>query len=119
LGQTTISEEEFRYIGTVLNLFFPNLEIVHTICSATAERQQALRELLSETDAVIIAGSKESANTHSLFKIAQESGKPCVLIERASDIPPIFRNYKTIGLSAGASTPDSVIEEIEAALHNG
>jgi 4-hydroxy-3-methylbut-2-enyl diphosphate reductase len=118
LGQTTISEEEFRDIGDAINLFFPNLEIVQTICGATTERQQALRDLLAVTDAVIIAGGKESANTRRLLAIARKSGKPCALVEHTSDIPSFFRNYKTIGLSAGASTPDSVIDEIEAALLN-
>jgi 4-hydroxy-3-methylbut-2-enyl diphosphate reductase len=118
LGQTTISEEEYSSIGNVINLFFPNLEIVQTICSATTDRQQALRELLLETDAVIIAGGKESANTRRLLAIAQSSGKPCALVEHAGDIPSSFCNYQTIGLSAGASTPDSVIDEIEAALYS-
>jgi 4-hydroxy-3-methylbut-2-enyl diphosphate reductase len=118
LGQTTISEEEFCKIGDVINLFFPNLEVIQTICAATTDRQQALRELLAITDAVIIAGGKASANTRRLLVIAQASGKPCALVEHIGDIPSAFYTYKTIGISAGASTPDSVIDEIEAALHN-
>ena len=99
-------------------MFFPNLEIVQTICAATKERQQAMFDLLDQVDAVIIAGGKESANTHRLLLIAQESGKPCIIAEEKSQIPLDFYNYKTVGLSAGASTPDSVIEEIESELMN-
>jgi len=117
LGQTTICEEEFAAIGNEIKKYFPNLQIEDTICSAVKERQIALRELLNETEAVIIAGGKDSANTRRLLSIAKESGKPCALIETAEEIPKDFFNYKTIGLCAGASTPDSVIDEIEGKLY--
>jgi 4-hydroxy-3-methylbut-2-enyl diphosphate reductase len=116
LGQTTISEELYRSIGDAIGIFFPNLEVIQTICASTKERQQAIRDLLNEVDAVIIAGGRKSANTNRLLEIARESGKPCVLVENVGEIPPEFYTYKTVGISAGASTPDSVIEEIEQAL---
>ena len=116
LGQTTISEDEYSRIGKEIKKYFPNLEIIDTICAATADRQQALRELLNKADAVIVAGGKDSANTRCLFSIAQDSGKPCALIEDSGEIPAAFYSYKTIGLCAGASTPDSVIDEIEKKL---
>jgi 4-hydroxy-3-methylbut-2-enyl diphosphate reductase len=118
IGQTTISEEEYRNIGAEIKKYFPDLEIVNTICSATAERQQALRELLINADAVVIAGGKESANTRRLLAIARESGKPCVMVERAAEIPENFYSFNTVGLCAGASTPDSLIDEIELDLNN-
>jgi 4-hydroxy-3-methylbut-2-enyl diphosphate reductase len=116
IGQTTISQDEYRNIGNEIKKYFPNLETVNTICAATAERQQALRELLNEAEAVIIAGGKESANTRRLLLIAQESGKPCALVERVEEIPRDFFGFKTVGISAGASTPDTLINEIESAL---
>lgn len=116
LGQTTIREEEYLKIGEEIKKYFLNLEIVNTICAAAAERQKALRKMLDNADAVIIAGGKESANTRILFEIAKETGKPCVLAESARDIPDIFHTFQTVGISAGASTPDSVISEIELEL---
>jgi len=116
LGQTTISEKEYSVIGEAIKLFFPNLEIIQTICSATTERQQALCEIINKADAVIIAGGKESANTRRLFAIAQKTGKPCVLVEDAKEIPKSFFSYGTVGISSGASTPDYVIDEIEREL---
>ena len=116
IGQTTISPEEYHAIGKAITHFFPNLEITQTICAATGERQDSLRELLGKTDAVIIAGGKESSNTRRLYSIAQESGKPCALVETAADIPPEFYQFKKIGLAAGASTPDTVIDEIENSI---
>jgi len=115
IGQTTISSEEYQSIGQAITRYFPNTEIVQTICAATKERQDSLKALLEKVDAVIIAGGKASANTRRLYDIAAASGKPSILAESANDIPPEFLKYKTIGLSAGASTPDFVIEEIEGA----
>jgi 4-hydroxy-3-methylbut-2-enyl diphosphate reductase len=116
LAQTTISAEEYQAIGEAISQYFPGLEIVQTICAATRERQDSLRELLGKTDAVVIAGGKDSANIRRLFAIAQESGKPCAIVETAGDIPPDFFRFETVGLAAGASTPDSVIDEVEKAL---
>jgi 4-hydroxy-3-methylbut-2-enyl diphosphate reductase len=116
LGQTTISEKEYKKIGAEIYNYFPNLEIEQTICAATSERQEALKDLLTKVDAVIIVGGKESANTRRLLAIAKESGKPCLLAESAADIPKEFFNYGVVGISAGASTPDSVIDEIEKVL---
>lgn len=113
LGQTTISEKEYSLIGEAVRNYFPDVEIINSICDATKERQNALRRLLEQVEAVIIAGSKDSANTGRLLAIAQESGKPCVLVENCSQIPAYFQHYKTVGLSAGASTPDSLIVDIE------
>jgi 4-hydroxy-3-methylbut-2-enyl diphosphate reductase len=116
LGQTTISEEEYAGIGYAIKKYFPDIEIMQTICAATADRQDALRELLNLVDAVVVAGGKESANTRRLFAIAKESGKPCVLAEKTQDIPESFFSCKTAGICAGASTPDSTIDEIEFEL---
>jgi len=116
LGQTTISNEEYLRIGEIIKIFFPNLEIIDSICPATLERRNALRELLKQVDAVVIIGGKESANTRRLLSIAEESGKPCVLIENSNEIPPSFRSCETVGLCAGASTPDSLIDEVEKEL---
>jgi len=116
LGQTTFSQEEYFSIGEAVKKFFPDLEIVQTICAATANRQQALRELLDECEAVLIAGGKDSANTRRLLAIAQESGKPCALVEKPSDIPHDFFYFETVGICAGASTPDSAVNEIEIEL---
>jgi len=116
IGQTTISEEEYAVIGEAIKKYFPVLEIIKTICSATKDRQQALRDLLSKVDAVLVAGGKDSANTRRLLAIAAESGKPCALIESAGEIPAVFKTFGTVGLCAGASTPDIVIDEIEQGL---
>ena len=115
IAQTTLRAEEYRAIGENVQRFFPSLQIVNSICMATMDRQNALREL-ANVDAVIIAGSRESANTQRLLSLAREMGKPAWLTEAVTDIPPEIAAYKIVGLSAGASTPDDLIDAIEEAL---
>jgi 4-hydroxy-3-methylbut-2-enyl diphosphate reductase len=118
IGQTTISPEEYQAIGEGIRRFFPDLEIADTICGATRDRQEALRELCGQVDAVIVAGGRESSNTRRLLAIARSRGKPCWLVEGVEDIPRDIAAYQTVGLCAGASTPDRVINDIEKALYS-
>lgn len=116
LGQTTISPEEYRLIGGAIQRYFPELEIIDTICKATKERQEALKELCGKVDALVVVGGKESANTRRLLAIAHAQGKPAWLVESSKDIPSEVRSYPVVGISAGASTPDVIIDQIEKAL---
>jgi 4-hydroxy-3-methylbut-2-enyl diphosphate reductase len=116
LGQTTISPGEYAGIGEAIRPFFPDLEIVDSICAATGDRQEALRELCGQVDAVLVAGGRESANTRRLLAIAGASGKKAWLVENAAEIPPGAAAFPVIGLSAGASTPDETVDEIERVL---
>jgi 4-hydroxy-3-methylbut-2-enyl diphosphate reductase len=118
IGQTTISAEEYQTIGEAIIKFFPSLEITQTICPATRERQDSLRELMDRVDAVIVVGGKESANTRRLFAIAETAGKTCAIVESPSDIPPEFFTFNTVGIAAGASSPGAVIDAVEQALMN-
>jgi 4-hydroxy-3-methylbut-2-enyl diphosphate reductase len=116
LGQTTISPQEYAGIAREIRRFFPGLEVIGSICGATRDRQEALRELSGQADAFVIAGGRESANTRRLLAIAEGCGKRAWLAETAADIPPEVRAYAVIGLSAGASTPDEALDGIEQAL---
>jgi 4-hydroxy-3-methylbut-2-enyl diphosphate reductase len=116
LGQTTLASDEYGAIERGIRRYFPDLVTVDTICEATADRQDALRELCARTEGLIIAGGRESANTRRLLAIAQKQGKPAWLTEQAAEIPPEVYRLGTVGLSAGASTPDEAIDAIERAL---
>jgi 4-hydroxy-3-methylbut-2-enyl diphosphate reductase len=116
IGQTTIRPEEYAAIGKAIGKYL-DLELVDTICGATRERQDALRELCAQVEAVVIAGGRGSSNTRRLLEIARSLGKPCWLVESAADLPAGIGAFKTLGLSAGASTPDTVIGEIESVLN--
>jgi 4-hydroxy-3-methylbut-2-enyl diphosphate reductase len=116
LGQTTLSPGEYRAIGEAIRPFFPDLRVEDTICGATRDRQDALTELCGKAEAVIVAGGRDSANTRRLLSMARALGKPAWLAESAGDVPREIAGYAVVGLSAGASTPDEVIDEIEGAL---
>jgi 4-hydroxy-3-methylbut-2-enyl diphosphate reductase len=118
LGQTTISAEEYHRIGAEILPYFPDIEIIDTICNATKDRQEALKKLCENADALVIAGGKESANTRRLLAIARNQNKPAWLVESPEDLPPEAGVYSAVGLSAGASTPDDLIDQIEKALYD-
>lgn len=112
LCQTTFSLEEFSEIAEVLSKKIKNLKVMNTICPATRERQEALQKLCPEVDGVLVVGGKNSANTKRLLQIAQENCKKACLIETAAEIPQVFFALEKVGITAGASTPDSVIEKV-------
>ena len=116
IAQTTIKREEYRAIAEILNSKIPDLTILETICPATDERQEALLKLVEEVDAILVIGGGNSANTRRLLQTAIDSDKPAWLAESADDIPQDVYQYGTIGLAAGASTPDSSIDAIEKQL---
>ena len=118
LAQTTIKRTEYRAVTDILLKKNPELVVLDTICPATDERQEALLELIDEVDALLVIGGKTSANTRRLVQTALDRGTPAWLAETADDIPEALYGYETIGLAAGASTPDSSIDAVEAALRS-
>ncbi len=117
--QTTFSQQELNAIEIELRSLFPNLESAASICPATSERQEAIAELLGKVEAVVVVGGKDSANTRRLYERALEGGKPAVHIEKPEEIPDWIFKYSSVGLSAGASTPDYLIDAVEKALLAG
>jgi 4-hydroxy-3-methylbut-2-enyl diphosphate reductase len=119
IGQTTIRREEYHRIAEIIKSRGQDVEIHDSICDSVEKRQKALRSLAAEVDALLVIGGKNSANTKNLFRSAQQLNKPVWHIESADEIPQEITRYERIGLSAGASTPDWVIDEIEVALEDG
>jgi (E)-4-hydroxy-3-methyl-but-2-enyl pyrophosphate reductase len=116
--QTTLNAEEFEDVVRTIERRAESVQRGDTICYATKENQDAARALAldPEVDVIIVIGGKKSANTKHLWEICREA-KPAYLIQGASDLDPAwFGNAKTVGLTAGSSTPDYVIDEVEQAL---
>ena len=111
-SQTTFSIKEFEKIKNRLSKTCLNLEVINTICPATKERQDALLALCSRVDGVIVIGGKQSANTVRLFQTAKAHCSLAVHIENSSEIPESFYSLNKIGITAGASTPDEIINEV-------
>lgn len=119
LSQTTYSPKEFEKIENLFKSKFHNLAVMNTICPATNERQEALLELCGLVDGVLVVGGRNSANTKRLYQTAAANCKIAAHIQSAADIPQDFFNLKTIGITAGASTPDEIIEDVERKLEAG
>ncbi|PIE97284.1 MAG: 4-hydroxy-3-methylbut-2-enyl diphosphate reductase [Treponema sp.] len=118
IAQTTIKKSEYDEIAEILKMRIPGLLVLNTICSATFDRQGALKELAEEVESILVIGGKNSANTRRLLNTALELEKPAWLIEDASQIPEELFFYNSVGITAGASTPDFIIEEVEEVLNN-
>lgn len=116
LSQTTYSPVEFKRIEDLFRKKYKNLAVMNTICPATNERQDALLKLCSEVEGVLVIGGKNSANTKRLFQTAKENCNIAAHIQSEKDIPPEFFKLKVVGVTAGASTPDSIIQTVENTL---
>jgi len=116
--QTTLNAEEYEDVVRAIEGANPNTSRADTICYATKENQEAARELASdpEVQLVLVVGGKHSANTRHLHTICAR-GKPSYLVQGADDIDPAWLAGVTcVGITAGASTPDYVIDEVESML---
>ncbi len=118
LSQTTYSPKEFEKIENLFRSKFRNIAVMNTICPATNERQQALLELCSQVEGVLVIGGKTSANTKRLYQTAAANCKQAAHIQSAEDIPAEFFNLEKVGITAGASTPDEIIDAVEFLLLN-
>ena len=116
--QTTLNADEYEDVVRTIERRAARVERADTICYATKQNQDAARRLAHdpEVDLIIVIGGTKSANTKHLWEICREA-KPAYLIQGTDDIEPQwFQGATTIGLTAGSSTPDYVIDEVEQAL---
>lgn len=116
MSQTTFSTDEFDAMSTVIKAKYSDVQIENTICPATKERQDALRKLCQQVEGVLVIGGKNSANTKRLFEIASENCISAAHIQCSEEIPIEFMKLGKIGLTAGASTPDEIIDDVEKKL---
>ncbi|MGL4986281.1 MAG: 4-hydroxy-3-methylbut-2-enyl diphosphate reductase [Treponemataceae bacterium] len=117
IAQTTISYSEFESVASFLKQKIADFRICNTICDATNKRQNALMDLKG-VDGIIVIGGKNSANTKRLFISAQSICSNVIFIETKEEIPQDFFSFETIGITAGASTPEFIIEDVEKHLQS-
>ncbi len=113
--QTTLSVDDTAEIIATLRERFPRIVGPRSedICYATTNRQQAVKELTKQVDAVIVIGSNESSNSKRLVETAVAAGAPAWLIEDASQLDADhLESFETIGVTAGASTPERLVERV-------
>lgn len=117
VSQTTRKIEEFMKIVEHLVQNHKEVRVFNTICNATFENQVAARELAQKSDVMIIVGGKNSSNTKQLYTIAKEFCESSYLIESEEELEKQwFLDKKSCGVTAGASTPDWIIEKVIAKI---
>ncbi len=113
VSQTTMAVDEFLKVAAELKIRMPNLKIVDTICAPTKERQNAARELAKQVDLMIVVGGYMSSNTKKLAAVSSEFVETHQ-IERAEELKQEwFTGKNHVGITAGASTPDYVVEQVK------
>lgn len=113
VSQTTKKVKDFMEIVNFLILKVREVRVFNTICDATFKNQEAIAKLSQKSDIVIIVGGKNSSNTKQLFLIAKNYCSDSYLIETKNELDRSwFKNKKLCGISAGASTPDWIIQEV-------
>ena len=113
--QTTLSMDDTAKVIEALKRRFPSIQgpKQNDICYATQNRQDAVKELAKQCDLVLVVGSPNSSNSNRLRELALQSDTPAYLIDRADDINPDWLNgVQRIGLTAGASAPDLLVNEV-------
>ncbi|WP_066640036.1 bifunctional 4-hydroxy-3-methylbut-2-enyl diphosphate reductase/30S ribosomal protein S1 [Desulfolucanica intricata] len=118
VAQTTQPLSNFQQVVDVLKKKSGQLKICNTICHATGERQQAALELARKVDVMVVVGGANSANTGKLANLCRSTGTPTYQVETAAELrSKWFIDVARAGLTAGASTPDWIIEEVEKRMH--
>ncbi len=113
VAQTTQNEQVFEEIVKRFREKYPKGIVKKTICGATKERQDEVRQLAKKVDAMVIVGSYHSGNTVRLVQVASSEGVPTYHVETEKDInPEEMLKYKIVGISAGASTPQWMIDNV-------
>jgi 4-hydroxy-3-methylbut-2-enyl diphosphate reductase len=119
VAQSTSNTELFRdvakeVVGRMIDRGV-EVKVINTICKPTKERQRAVRSLAREVEVVLAVGGQQSANTKKLVQAAEEEGARAYQVQRVEDLEAEwFRGVSRVGITAGASTPDWVVDEVEA-----
>ncbi len=113
LAQTTVNEQLFLEVVAALRQRYPEATVHNTVCLATRERQEAVLRLAARVDAVYVIGGRHSSNTNRLTEICRQACPKTFLIETAEEIVPAdLLGCMRVGVTAGASTPAWLIEQV-------
>lgn len=117
--QTTMPSDKVAEIRARIEAQNPSADIrfVDTVCQPTKLRQQAMFDLLGRVEAVVVVGGRNSNNTRRLVNLCREHGTPVMHVERADELRAgWFESFESVGLTAGTSTLDQTIDDVQAAL---
>ena len=116
VSQTTFNYKKFKEIVEILDKKGYDILALNTICNATEERQTESRELAKHSDAMIVIGGRHSSNTQKLYEICKKECENTYYIQTLVDLDlEKFKSFRNVGITAGASTPNKIIKEVELA----
>lgn len=119
VSQTTFNNNKFKDLVEILQKKGYNTRCVNTICNATEKRQREARQIAGQVEAMIVIGGRHSSNTQKLYEICKQECENTYYIQTLSDLDiPGMQDYDSIGITAGASTPKNIIEEVQKNVRN-
>ncbi|MGN0333173.1 MAG: 4-hydroxy-3-methylbut-2-enyl diphosphate reductase [Lachnospiraceae bacterium] len=114
VSQTTFNYNKFKELVEIITEKRYDIIVLNTICNATKERQEEARDIASRVEAMIVIGDKKSSNTQKLFEICSNACADTYYIQTLDDLNGNqLRSVETVGITAGASTPNNIIEEVQ------
>ena len=117
VAQTTFNYKKFQDLVEIISKKGYDIFVLNTICNATEERQSEAYQLAKQSDAMIVIGGKHSSNTRKLYEICKKECENTYYIQKLDDLDlNLFKSYRNVGITAGASTPNNIIKEVHTAM---
>ena len=119
VAQTTFNYNKFQELVEIINKKGYDIIVLNTICNATEERQTEAAKIARDVDAMIVIGGRNSSNTQKLFEICKNECNNTYYIQTVKDLDvTCFESIDNVGITAGASTPNKIIEEVQKNVRN-
>jgi len=116
VSQTTFNYKKFQDLVEIISKKGYDIFVLNTICNATEERQMESYQLAKQSDAMIVIGGKHSSNTRKLYEICKKECENTYYIQKLSDLDlDALKSFRSVGITAGASTPNNIIKEVHTA----
>lgn len=114
VSQTTFNYKKFKELVEIIEKKGYDIIVLNTICNATEERQREAAQIAGEVDAMIVIGGKSSSNTQKLFELCKKECEDTYYIQTKDDLNlSVLQDFNNVGITAGASTPNNIIEEVQ------
>lgn len=119
VSQTTFNYKKFQDIVEIISKKGYDINVLNTICNATEARQTEVQELAKASEAMIVIGGQHSSNTQKLYEIAKSKCENTYYIQTLRDLDlDKIKSFRSVGITAGASTPNNIIKEVHTACQN-
>ena len=119
VAQTTFNYKKFKDIVDIFSKKSYDINVMNTICNATEERQTEAAAIAGDSDAMIVIGGKHSSNTQKLYEICKNVCPNTHFIQTLDDLDlKQFQSFRSVGITAGASTPNTIIKEVQSYVRN-